>query len=112
MPECQLTLAQAAIYMATAPKSNASAMAIWTAADEVRSGRTLPVPRHLRDAHYKAAKNLGHGENYAYPHDSADGYAPQEYLGVDRVYYSPADRGFETEIRKRLEHFKSLRSNP
>jgi putative ATPase len=106
MPECQLTLAQAAIYMAAAPKSNASAMAIWTAADEVRTGRTIPVPRHLRDAHYFAAKKLGHGENYAYPHDSADGYAPQEYLGVDRVYYSPPDRGFEAEIRKRLAQLK------
>ena len=106
MPECQLTLAQAAIYMAAAPKSNASAMAIWTAADEVRSGRTIPVPRHLRDAHYSAAKKLGHGENYAYPHDSADGYAPQEYLGVDRVYYSPPDRGFEAEIRRRMAQMK------
>jgi putative ATPase len=88
--------------MATAPKSNASAMAIWTASDEVRSGRTIPVPKHLRDAHYFDAKKLGHGENYVYPHDSADGYAPQEYLGVDRVYYTPTDRGFEAEIRRRL----------
>jgi putative ATPase len=106
MPECQLTLAQAAIYMATAPKSNASAKAIWTATDEVRSGRTIPVPRHLRDTHYLGAKKLGHGENYAYPHDSADGYAPQEYLGVDRVYYSPPDRGFEAEIRRRLAQIR------
>jgi putative ATPase len=106
MPECQLTLSQAAIYMATAPKSNASAMAIWTAADEVRQGRTIAVPKHLRDAHYLAAKHLGHGENYVYPHDSADGYTPQEYLGVDRVYYSPTNRGFEAEIRKRLEQFR------
>lgn len=102
MPECQLTLAQAAIYMATAPKSNASAKAIWAAMDDVRNGRTIAVPKHLRDAHYPAAKQLGHGENYAYPHDSADGYIPQEYLGVDRVYYSPPDRGFESEIRRRL----------
>ncbi|MCI0631199.1 MAG: replication-associated recombination protein A [Phycisphaerales bacterium] len=106
MPECQLTLAQAAIYMATAPKSNASALAIWTAADEVRTGRTIPVPKDLRDAHYYGAKSLGHGQDYAYPHDSADGYTPQEYLGVDRVYYSPPDRGFESEIRKRLSELK------
>lgn len=106
MPECQLTLSQAAIYMAMAPKSNASAMAIWTAADEVRTGRTIPVPKHLRDAHYAGAKKLGHGENYAYPHDSADGHIPQDYLGVDRVYYSPTDRGFEAQIQERLEHFR------
>jgi putative ATPase len=110
MPECQLTLSQAAIYMAMAPKSNASAMAIWTAADDVRQGRTLPVPMHLRDAHYRAAKSLGHGENYAYPHDSADGYIPQEYLGVDRVYYSPTDRGFEAEIATRIAAFRDRRS--
>ena len=106
MPECQLTLSQATIYMAMAPKSNASAMAIWTAADEVRSGRTIPVPKHLRDAHYAGAKKLGHGENYAYPHDSADGHTPQDYLGVDRVYYSPTNRGFEKEIQSRLEQIK------
>jgi putative ATPase len=112
MPECQLTLAQAAIYMATAPKSNASAKAIWTATEEVHSGRTIPVPRTLRDAHYSGAAHLGHGENYAYPHDSADGYIPQEYLGVDRVYYSPSDRGFEAEIRKRLAALKGVRPQP
>lgn len=111
MPECQLTLAQAAIYMAQAPKSNASAMAIWTAADEVRSGRTIPVPKHLRDAHYSGAKKLGHGENYSYPHDSADGYSPQEYLGVDRVYYTPTDRGFEAEIRRRLAQLRDPTSS-
>jgi len=103
MPECQLTLAQAAIYMALAPKSNASATAIWTAMSEVKDGRTIPVPRPLRDAHYAAAEKLGHGENYAYPHDFAEGHVKQEYLGVERVYYSPTDRGFESELRRRLE---------
>ena len=58
IPECQLTLSQAAIYMATAPKSNASAMAIWTAMTDVREGRTIPVPKHLRDTHYKGAHRL------------------------------------------------------
>jgi putative ATPase len=111
MPECQLTLSQAAIYMAMAPKSNASAVAIWTAADEVRTGRTLPVPKHLRDTHYSAAKKLGHGENYAYPHDSADGYSPQDYLGVDRVYYEPTNRGYEAEICQRLEQFRKSASS-
>lgn len=110
MPECQLTLAQAAIYMATAPKSNASAVAIWSAMKDVKVNRTIPVPMHLRDAHYKGAKDLGHGENYAYAHDSADGYVPQEYLGVERVFYEPVDRGYEAEIRRRLERLKSGRS--
>jgi putative ATPase len=107
MPECQLTLAQAAIYMAAAPKSNASAKAIWTAAGEVREGRTIPVPRDLRDAHYFGAKDLGHGENYAYPHDFADGFVQQSYLGVDRTYYNPTNRGFEAEIRERLSRMRA-----
>jgi putative ATPase len=106
MPECQLTLAQAAIYMATAPKSNASAMAIWNAMKDVRENRTVPVPKSLRDAHYGGAKALGHGENYVNPHDSADGHVPQEYLGIDRVFYSPTDRGYEMEIGRRLADWK------
>jgi putative ATPase len=103
MPECQLTLAQAAIYMATAPKSNASAMAIWSAMSDVKENRTIPVPVHLRDAHYKGATELGHGKDYKYAHDSADGYVEQEYLGVDRVFYVPVDRGYESEIKRRLD---------
>lgn len=106
MPECQLTLGQAAIYMATAPKSNASAKAIWTAMDDVREGRTIPVPKHLRDTHYKAAKRLGHGEGYRYPHDHADGVIEQDYLGVSNVYYAPTDRGYEATIKQRLQQWK------
>jgi putative ATPase len=102
MPEAQLTLGQAAIYMATAPKSNASAMAIWGAMADVREGRTLPVPRHLRDTHYKGAKRLGHGEGYQYAHDHEGGYVKQDYLGVEKQYYTPTDRGFEAEIARRL----------
>ncbi|MGB9625833.1 MAG: replication-associated recombination protein A, partial [Phycisphaerae bacterium] len=85
LPECQLPLSQAALYIACAPKSNASAKAIWTACDDVRNGRTLPVPRHLRDTHYAGAKRLGHGEGYKYAHDYEGGFVEQEYLGVDRV---------------------------
>ncbi len=102
LPECQHTLAQAAIYMATAPKSNASAKAISNARSDVRENRTLPVPRHLRSTGYPGAKEIGHGENYQYPHDSADGYVLQEYLGVERVFYEPTDRGYEAEISRRL----------
>ena len=107
LPECQFALTQAALYMATAPKSNASAKAIWAAAKDVREARTVTVPKHLRDSSYRGAKELGHRQNYLYPHDSADGYVLQEYLGVDRVYYIPTDRGFEAELQRRLKNLKA-----
>jgi putative ATPase len=103
MPEAQLTLGQAAIYMATAPKSNASALGIWAAMKDVREGRTLPVPMHLRDGHYKGSKRLGHGQGYKYSHDFAGGFVEQDYLGVPIIYYDPTDRGFEEELQKRLK---------
>jgi putative ATPase len=103
MPEAQLTLSQAAIYMATAPKSNASAMAIWAAMKDVKEGRTLPVPKHLKDTHYPGAKRLEHGQGYQYAHDHPGGYVKQDYLGVEKTYYTPTDRGFEAEIAKRLK---------
>jgi putative ATPase len=103
MPEAQLTLGQAAIYMATAPKSNASALAIWSAMADVREGRTLPVPKHLKDTHYKGSKRLGHGEGYQYAHDHEGGYVKQDYLGVEKTYYTPTDRGYEGEIAKRQQ---------
>jgi putative ATPase len=106
MPEAQLTLGQAAIYMALAPKSNAAALAIWSAMEDVREARTLPVPKHLRDSHYKQAKRLGHGEGYQYAHDFEGGFVRQDYLGVDKIYYTPTDRGAERELGRRL---KSLR---
>jgi putative ATPase len=112
MPEAQLTLGQAAIYMATAPKSNASALAIWTAMTDVREGRTIPVPRHLRDGHYAGSKRLGSGVGYKYAHDFAGGYVDQDYLGVDKVYYTPTDRGFEARIKARMEQLKSPPSPP
>jgi putative ATPase len=103
MPEAQLTLSQAVIYMATAPKSNASALAIWAAAKDVKEGRTLPVPKHLKDTHYPGAKRLGHGEGYRYAHDFPGGIVEQDYLGVDKIYYDPVNRGYEAEIRERLQ---------
>ena len=107
MPEAQLTLGQAAIYMATAPKSNASADAIWSAMADVREGRTLPVPRHLRDGHYPGGKRLGHGVGYRYAHDYPNGYVDQEYLGVERTYYTPTDRGYEADIAARLASLRN-----
>src|SRR5438270_202831 len=106
MPEAQLTLGQAAIYMATAPKSNASAMAIWDAMKDVRDGRTLPVPKHLRDTHYKGSSRLGHGQGYQYSHDFPGGFVEQDYLGVDKTYYEPTDRGYEAQIQKRLAEWR------
>lgn len=106
MPECQLTLAQAAIYMATAPKSNASALAIWTAMADVKNNRTLPVPKHLRDGHYKGAKKLGHGNDYQYAHNSEKGYVDQDYLGVEVTYYEPSSRGYEQRIQQFLDWLK------
>ena len=102
MPEAQLTLGQAAIYMATAPKSNASALAIWAAMSDVKDGRTIPVPKHLKDGHYSGSKRLGNGIGYKYAHDFEGGHVKQDYLGVDRTYYTPTDRGYEKEISIRL----------
>ena len=89
LPECQLTLAQAVTYLACAPKSNAATVGIGEARHDVREGRLLPVPVHLRDSHYAGAKRLGHGEGYQYAHDQPDGIAAQDYLGVEREYYRP-----------------------
>ncbi len=109
LPECQLPLAQAAIYLACAPKSNASAVAIWSAAKDAKEGRTIPVPRHLRDSHYPGSKRLGHGEGYKYAHDAPGGVVDQDYLGVDKTYYHPTDRGHEKKMADFLESFRTLR---
>ena len=68
----------------------------------MREGRLVPVPVHLRDSHYSGAKQLGHGEGYEYAHNAEDGVAAQDYLGVEREYYRPVDRGFEAELVERL----------
>jgi putative ATPase len=107
LPECQLTLAQAVIYLACTPKSNAATVGIGEARQDVREGRTLPVPVHLRDSHYPGAQRLGHGEGYLYAHDQPEGVAAQDYLGAQREYYRPTDRGFERELAVRLEAIRS-----
>lgn len=108
LPEAQLALAQAAIYIACAPKSNACSNAIWTAVSEVQSGRTIPVPAHLRDAHYAGAKKLGHGIEYKYPHNYPLGYVEQDYLGqkLEKPYYQPKSIGREKSIAEYLEKLK------
>jgi len=111
LPECQLTLAQTVAYLACAPKSNAATVAIGEARHDVREGRLLPVPRHLQDSHYAGAKRLGHGKGYEYAHDAPGGVAAQDYLGVEREYYRPTDRGFEQQLGERLEAIRQrLRS--
>jgi putative ATPase len=107
LPECQLTLAQAVAYLACAPKSNAATVAIGEARRDVREGRLLSVPVHLRDSHYPGAKRLGQGQGYQYSHDSPDGVAAQDYLGVEREYYRPVPRGFERELAERLETLRA-----
>jgi putative ATPase len=106
LPECQLTLSQTVAYLALAPKSNAATMAIGAARRDVRENSIVPVPKHLRCGHYSGAKQLGHGTDYQYSHDSATGVAAQDYLGVDRTYYQPVDRGFESELRSRQVDIK------
>ena len=107
LPECQLTLSQTVAYLALAPKSNAATMAIGQARRDVRENEIVPVPKHLRDSHYSGASNLGHGEGYQYSHNADDGIAAQDYLGVDRTYYQPVDRGFESELRQRIERIRN-----
>ena len=106
MPEAQLLLAHATIYIATAPKSNRCTVAIGKAFAEVREGRTLAVPTHLRDGHYKSAKKLGHGAGYKYSHDYEGGYVPQAYLPEGRVYYEPTENGLEKRIKERLDFWR------
>jgi putative ATPase len=107
LPECKLHLAQAVTYLACAPKSNASTIAIGEATRDVQEGQLIPVPRHLRDGHYKGAKQFGHGEGYEYAHNAEGGVAAQDYLGVEREYYRPTDRGFEAELARRLEAIRA-----
>jgi len=115
LPECQLSLSQAVTYLALAPKSNACTIAIGAARRDVREQAVIPVPRHLQDKHYAGAKQLGHGQGYVSAHDAPDGIASQDYLGdylgVEKRYYEPTDRGEErafaerlTEIRRHLKN--------
>ena len=105
LPEAQLALSQAALYVACAPKSNACAKAIWDAVSDINSGRTIAVPPHLRDGHYAGAKELGHGEGYKYPHDSARGFLRQDYMGGEggKNYYKPKEIGREKLIKEYLQ---------
>ena len=107
LPECQLTLSQTVAYLALAPKSNAATVAINEARREVAEGSLIPVPIPLRDAHYAGAAKLGNGEGYLYSHDSETGIVAQDYLGVERSFYRPVERGYEKELGERLQQIKN-----
>ena len=113
LPEAQLALAQAALYVACAPKSNAAASAIWKAMADVKSQPTKPVPKHLKDSHYPAAKQLGYGADYKYPHNYEDGFVPQRYFpaAMEQKYYQPKETGYEKNIRRYLQKLQRLIEN-
>jgi putative ATPase len=111
LPEAQLTLAHATIYLATAPKSNAVTTALAAAMADIKAGKAGLVPPHLRDGHYSGAAALGNAQGYKYSHDDPDGVVPQQYppdevVGVD--YYRPTGRGAEREIGTRLEKLRAI----
>lgn len=108
LPEAQLTLSQTTAYLALSPKSNAATTAIAAARKDVVERKVLPVPQHLRDGHYAGAKALGIGVGYQYAHDVPTGIVQQDYLGVERDYYQPSDRGFEQELRVRVEQVRKF----
>jgi putative ATPase len=111
MPEGRIPLAEAVVYLATAPKSNASYMGINAAIADVKAGNFGRVPKHLRDAHYAGAKRLGHGKGYTYPHDSDVGVVKQQYLPdelVGKTYYDPTDHGHEREVSARLQKLRDI----
>ena len=111
MPEAQIILSEAAIYVACAPKSNACVRAIGEADQSVREQGNLPIPVHLQDAHYKGAARLGHGQGYLYAHDYPGHYVKQQYLPYElngKEFYHPSGNGYEAKVR---EHMKRLKES-
>jgi putative ATPase len=111
LPEAQLNLAHAVVYLATAPKSNRAAVGLWRAQADVRERPAGAVPAHLRDAHYRGAKKIGHGAGYQYPHDDQRGWLPQQHLPDElaaerRRYYEPSPHGAEAEVADRLSAWR------
>jgi putative ATPase len=106
MPEARIPLAQSVIYVATAPKSNASYLAIEKAYSDIEKEKLQEVPNHLKDASYRGAHKLGHGKGYKYAHDYQDNYVKQKYTPKKVRYYEPTDIGYEAKIKKRLEELR------
>ena len=109
-PEARIPIAEATLYIATAHKSNSVITAIDAALGDVRSGRTLPVPEHLRDAHYGGAQRLGHGKGYQYAHDFPEHFVVQDYLGAEKRYYDPSDQGAEKKIQERVQKWRAIQA--
>lgn len=109
-PEARIPLAEAAIYIATAHKSNRALLAIDAALEDVATGRTLAVPEHLREAGYRGAQRLGRGEGYQYAHDHPGHFVAQDYLGAHKRYYEPTEQGVEKKIKDRLAHWRALQA--
>jgi putative ATPase len=111
-PEGELALAQAAVYLATAPKSNSIYRAYGEVQETVASAGSLPVPLHIRNAPTALMKDIGYGRGYQYAHDFKDAFTPQDYLPVElrgRIFYQPSDRGYERTVKERLERWRELR---
>lgn len=109
LPEAQIILAEAVTYVASAPKSNASCLAVFEALQAVKDQKTMPVPVHLQDAHYKGAAKLGHGQGYLYAHDYPNHYVKQQYLpdGMEGTeFYRPTENGYEKKIKEHLSFLK------
>lgn len=110
MPEAQIILSQAVLYVATAPKSNAACNAVFAALGAVKNKRSMPVPAHLQDAHYGGSAKLGHGIGYKYAHDYPNHYVKQQYLpdGMEgQIFYHPSDNGYETKIKEHMSFLKT-----
>ena len=106
MPEAKIPLAQAAIYIACAPKSNTSVAGINKAMADIEAGVSTEVPRHLRDSSYASAGKLGSGKGYKYSHDYEGHYVPQKYMRHEARYYEPSNEGYERKIKERLERLR------
>ncbi len=115
MPEAQIILSEAAMYVACAPKSNACVMAIGEAMSEVEKSGNLPIPSHLQDAHYKSAAKLGHGTGYLYAHDYPNNYVKQQYLPYElngKEFYHPSGNGYEVKIKEHMSRLKREAAEP
>lgn len=108
MPEARIPLAQASVYVACAPKSNAVYLGIGKAMEDVEKGKTMEVPDHLKDSHYPGAKRLGHGIGYKYSHNGPQHYIEQAYMPTKVKYYIPTEMGYEKKIKQWLEHLGKI----
>ncbi|MBN1898811.1 MAG: replication-associated recombination protein A [Spirochaetes bacterium] len=109
MPESRIILAHTTTFLATAPKSNASYMAIDKALDDVNKGVILEVPKHLKDSHYASAGKLGHGDDYQYPHDFKGHWVDQDYVPMKKKYYKPTDIGYEKKIIEFMKNIEKMK---